>query len=359
MADCTQGAPVSSMASRQLERAGCQPGRPPSEVGTVVFVDVDGVLNVGIKDPPLNPLLLSTSNVSRAVRSEGGLSAKVVEVCKRLQQGQAPGGRAAYSELASDARTSLSEVLIGRLAKVLRGAGEGRLVVLTSSWREPRHRHMVERLEERISHALGQPFRFDDASDVCKDNSPARRLACIGDYISNNCSRWHRSARLLVLDDFHINPVGDFYVEDIAVQGVADAEAYLKSRATPTSDVSVLLVHPFDQWTMAEGLLVQIGSGLSPQDVERAVEFLAEGRAISLRASEERSSAVDISRQTSPSEETAAGGASAPGGRAERLPQQQAQSKLLWRNVLNFKGPAALEWAYRRTGQATTAPEGD
>jgi hypothetical protein len=334
------------MATRRLETTGYRVVRPPSEVSTVVFVDVDGVLNIGIKDPPLNPLLLSTSNVSRAVRSEGGLSAKVVDVCKRLQQGQAPGGSAVYSELASDATTEVSEVLIGRLAEVLRGAGDGRLVVLTSSWREPRHRHMVERLEERISHAVGEPFRFDDTTEVCKDNSPAKRLACIGDYISKNCSAWQRSARMLVLDDFHINPLRGFSVEDLAVQGVADAEAYLKSRATPASDVSVLLLHPFDQWDMPEGQLVQIGSGLSPQDVERAVEFLAEGRAFSRQTSEDRSSAMDFSRQVSP-----------PGGRSARLPQQQAQSKLIWRNVLSFKGLAAPEWVCRRNYQGTAAPE--
>jgi len=265
-------------------------------VDTVVFVDVDGVLNVGIKDPPLNPLLLSTSNVSKAVRCDGGLSAKVVDVCERLQQGQAPGGSAAYAELASDARTGVSEVLIGRLTEMLRGAGEGRLVVLTSSWREPRHRHMVNRLEERVSHALGEPFHFDDTTEICRDNSPARRLVCIGDYISSHCSAWQRSAKALVLDDFHINPLRGFSVEDRAVQGAADAEAYLRSRAAPASGLSVLLVHPFDQWTTAEGLLVQIGSGLSPQDVERAVAFLAGGGAFSRQPSEEGPSATDGSR---------------------------------------------------------------
>ena len=173
----------------------------------MVCLDVDGVLNVGVKDPPAKPILLSGDNVSRALRAGSALGAKIVDVCGRLLQGQAPGSSAAYSELASNASTGVSEVLVGRLAEVLREAGDGRLVVLASSWRGPSHRPKVERLEECISHALGEPFRFDDMTKFCKDSSPAARLECIGDYVSDHCDGWQSSARVLVLEDFHISPL--------------------------------------------------------------------------------------------------------------------------------------------------------
>lgn len=320
-------APASAWAPRQLELPAVghhlvdAAGRPRAAVGTVVFLDVDGVLNVGIKDPPMKPILLSTDNVSKALCSESALGARIMGVCGRHQRGQAPGGGAAYSELASDASTGVSEVLVGRLAEVLRGAGDGRLVVLASSWRDPSHRPKVERLEQRISHALGEPFRFDDTTRVCKDSSPAARLACIGDYVSDHCGGWQSSARVLVLEDFHINPLGGWSVDGLPVRGAADVEAYLKSRAPPTSDLSVLLLHTVDQWTSAEGLLEQIGGGLSWQDVERAMKFFAQDM--------EPSEAI-IGTLLAP-----------PSALGAPWPRQPGPGQLLWWSALSLKALAA------------------
>lgn len=302
-------------------------------VGTVVFVDVDGVLNVGIRDPPKSPLNLTIDNVSRARCTEGRASAVILSVCERLQHGQACGGSATYSELVADSRTGASEVLLGRLADVLREAGDGRFVVLSSSWREPRYRLKVELLEERISHALGEPFCFDDTTGACKDSCPTKRLACIGDYVSRNCGGWQRSARVLVLEDFHISPLRGWSIDDLPVQGAADVEGYLKSRAAPTSDLSVLLAHTFDQWLTPEGP-VQIGSGLSHQDVERAVKFFAEGRG--------------------PSEVIIGGLGVLPD---VRLLVQHWHGQLLWRNVMRLKTSTAGEWVFSHNDRTLGSSE--
>jgi hypothetical protein len=305
--------PVASLTVGSRAGMACFCTGQPRLIDTVIFVDVDGVLNVGIKDPPMSPLNFSVDNVARAFRTEGSKSSMILGVNNRQQRGQAHGGSAAYSELMCDPVTGASEVLLGRLAELLRAAGSGRLVVLSSSWRMPRHRQKVEGLERHISSVLGEPFQFDDSTSIRKDPSPHLRLECIGDYVSDHCGSWQRSARVLVLEDFHIHALSGWSVGDVFVRGTADVEAYLKGRALRTHELSVMLLHTYDQWTTDQGLSVQIGSGLSQQQVEQAVKFVVAGK----EPKESNGGALDLP----PLQQR----------------QQQNYSQLLWWNILSLK----------------------
>lgn len=252
--------------------------QPPVAVGTVIFVDIDGVLNVGIKDPPESPLNFSYENITKAYNSDGLRSRRIAATYERLQEGETAGG-ATYAELINDDASGISQVLAGRLVELLRAAGGERLVVLSSTWRMPKYKSRVERVEKHVSALLGETFQFDDRTAICKDCKPCLRLSRIGEYIEGHCHAWHRRARVIVLEDFHITPLNGWSVEGQAVERASDAERFLARRAPPSHSLSTMLVHTVDQWTTAEGTCVEIGCGISRPQVSAALSFIAEGQA--------------------------------------------------------------------------------
>lgn len=148
------------MAPMEGERF-CQPCHlKKSEPDTILFVDVDGVLNVGIYDPFDAPILLKSSELSVAreivaMDYRGFDSATAYKICALAN---APADEDAkgttFEALAS--QDQLSKVLVGRLSELIQDAGPKCHVVLSSSWRKRQHLKRREKLELDLSEALGR-----------------------------------------------------------------------------------------------------------------------------------------------------------------------------------------------------------
>jgi hypothetical protein len=253
------------------------------DIETLIFVDVDGVLNVAIKDPGQKALELSAGNVTiardnwdnRGRLNEDFRSSveQVVATCERHLEDSAD----TLAEHASRDGTSLSELLLWRLAQIIRSAGSNSLVVLSSSWRNERRR--VQQLEEALGRHLGGCFSFGAHTDACEESgAPEVRLQSIALFVEQHCARkppTSRAGRLrvLVLDDFHIRPF-DWSCEEVNIDGPQAVEQFLRSRARAPIQVCLELVHPYDEWVNAAGLSVQVGTGLTDAHLRRALRFL-------------------------------------------------------------------------------------
>mmetsp|Transcript_60711 Transcript_60711/g.141480 ORF Transcript_60711/g.141480 Transcript_60711/m.141480 type:complete len:303 (-) Transcript_60711:146-1054(-) len=251
---------------------------------TVIFVDVDGVLNVGVSIKGEAPINLTQQNVEHALELEGlnNLHANRILEAARRELGHGEG--ATYQKLV--ATSEVSEVLLHRLAEIIRAAGERCSVVLSSSWRKPQHRKRARRLEESMSAHLGEHFRFDDRTALRSENGPEERLETIGDYVEDLCRRRpYECFRLLVLEDFCINPIRMLKCcmrqqeQAMIVNSAADAERYLLSRAAACSFavVQAKVIHTYDRWTSADGSLHEVGSGLTMEHFCSALAFLGSG----------------------------------------------------------------------------------
>ncbi|CAE7369400.1 tubd1 [Symbiodinium natans] len=117
-------------------------GGCPEQVDTILFVDVDGVLNVGIQDSGNAPILLKTDelNLARDLCAAGyaGRDAETARrICALASHSADHAGGITYEALAS--QDHLSKVLLGRLALLIQEAGSQCHVVLSSSWRKKQH----------------------------------------------------------------------------------------------------------------------------------------------------------------------------------------------------------------------------
>jgi len=252
---------------------------------TVLFVDVDGVLNVGARDGGNPPLVLDRAGVKGALSLWGkreqhpdrqSIERVVALTRRRLGHGE----NSSYFKLAIDDALMVSPILIARLASLIRSAGDRKLVVLSSTWQRPIHRERVERLEEALSDCLGVPFTFDARTGSGpNDSSPPGRLQAIGDFLEALTTRRgsmpRRRLRALVLEDFHISAMDDWACGDMTMDSIAAAERYLVQRAQNTStELVVKLVHTYDEWTTSNGLFMQVGSGLTMEHFCQALRFL-------------------------------------------------------------------------------------
>mmetsp|Transcript_46296 Transcript_46296/g.91767 ORF Transcript_46296/g.91767 Transcript_46296/m.91767 type:complete len:331 (-) Transcript_46296:32-1024(-) len=254
---------------------------------TVIFLDVDGVLNAGVRDDTnCSPLLLSTQNVKivRKMAERGELE----QASKRLLSllDRKPGhGEGAVEALAADTNTHISEVFVQRLAQIIKAAGskESVKVVLSSSWRKTTHRHRVMSLEAEISRHLNYPFSFDDKTALAFEGNAEDRLRLIGDYLSQHYTSYHFNsntipARLnvLVLDDFFVTPFGGWRCGGMTMDSAEAAERYLLRRlpAQDTLPSEVRLVHSYDEWFTDQGMRVQVGVGLTQEHLCKAMAFV-------------------------------------------------------------------------------------
>jgi len=138
----------------------CSTGKHLSD--TLIFVDVDGVLNIGIFDPTGRPLELSTHNVETALKHwgvrEGHSQRDCIERIVEVYSHEVGHGEAStYEEFLADPKSGVSAVLVGRLARIITTAQEGSNnveVVLSSSWRKPQHAVRVGALEGVLSSVL-------------------------------------------------------------------------------------------------------------------------------------------------------------------------------------------------------------
>jgi len=256
------------------------------DVETVIFVDVDGVLNVGVRDQEDAPLLFNDSNRDFALGQRGRRQAnKHDEDCVQkliavaTQNPPAHDEGSSYSALTCAKGSHISEVLAKRLAKIVQAAGPRRSVVLSSNWRKPQHAHRVRKLEVEVSKHLGTEFVFDARTRPADERCASDRLRCIGDYVESLCSpngRFHdgRPLRLLVLEDFFITPLDGWACGNSKIDSAAAAEAYLLKRAPSSANVAVKLVHTYHEWRTPSGLRVQVGGGLTNSFYQQAMDFI-------------------------------------------------------------------------------------
>eukprot|EP00928_Gymnodinium_smaydae_P049640 TRINITY_DN3332_c5_g1_i1.p1 TRINITY_DN3332_c5_g1~~TRINITY_DN3332_c5_g1_i1.p1 ORF type:complete len:343 (-),score=64.80 TRINITY_DN3332_c5_g1_i1:149-1177(-) len=257
-----------------------------ADVDTLILVDVDGVLNVGVRDPGEPPLLFNATNVEcaqrhwnaaapvRASSREFGSVTRIVKVAERAL-GPGNGQDATYAKLVAGSSSSLSDVLVGNLVRILEAAGPRSSVVLSSTWRKPQHQARVKALEACVSKHLGKPFTFDGRTHLTEERSAADRLRTIGEYLAS-LKRPASAPRLrvVILEDFCITPMKGWSCGGVEIGSSFDAEKYMCRCAGGASRASVKLVHTYEAWTASGGLYVEVGMGLQARHVEEAREFL-------------------------------------------------------------------------------------
>lgn len=258
----------------------------PNWVDTVLFVDVDGVLNVAIQDGGKAPILLGQSNIDLALevvqdqesavhsRADVQSITRLVSVARRRVDSSSS---ACYGDFASCEQAHLAEVFVSRLARLIQKAGSGRHVVLSSKWRHRRYAPRVQELESRLSKHLGGTFSFDGRTKQAHERVPADRLKCIGDYLQRMLRdgvAHPTSLRVLVVDDLFVSPLDGWSCGTQTVYSLADVEKYLRMRTPAGSNVSINFVHTYDEWETSEGMAVQIGAGLSRLQTRQVEEFL-------------------------------------------------------------------------------------
>jgi len=247
---------------------------------TYIFLDVDGVLNVSASVLPGAPALLLSERNLQYARSlaQGTPRPKDVENAEKIlsiagcELGHGEGGT--YSELATPGDSATVPLFVERFVRLLRAAGPHCRVVLCSSWRAPKHQGALKRLEQDISRYLGEDFAFEEKTPLRHDNTPSKRLRCIGDYIHDlGAPSKEDRVRVLVLDDLFMSGL-DAGPGRKGLDAVREAERYLRGRAQAPDRVSVRLVKPFEEWATPTGCRVQIGAGLTMQHFCRAMLFL-------------------------------------------------------------------------------------
>eukprot|EP00747_Dinoflagellata_sp_TGD_P131014 gnl/TRDRNA2_/TRDRNA2_174911_c11_seq1.p1 gnl/TRDRNA2_/TRDRNA2_174911_c11~~gnl/TRDRNA2_/TRDRNA2_174911_c11_seq1.p1 ORF type:complete len:334 (-),score=46.59 gnl/TRDRNA2_/TRDRNA2_174911_c11_seq1:20-988(-) len=225
-------------------------------VHTVIFVGVDGVLNVRMRNPTWDILRQECAS------DESIFGTKVVSVY------QVPGEDAGdtleryLGECSSPKLSSFPSRLVGRLASLIQAAGERQdvAVILSSDT------IFVNQLEKALARHLGVPsFAFDGLMPVTSDN-PRDRLKSLKSEISNlppeSCTH---SLRVLVLDDLLCSPL-DWKPKSI--------EKYLVAQVPSSIEVAVKFVHTYDEWKTPDGLSVQIGTGIEVEHMHQAERFL-------------------------------------------------------------------------------------
>lgn len=251
---------------------------------TIIFVDIDGVLNVGSRDNGKAPILVSARNIELALQSsstdQAMLRLRSIS-CRAIAHGESSDAK--YSNFRCPPGELVCDLLVGRLANIIRSAGNRKAVtvVLSSSWRKPKHNAGVAKLERSISAHLGEAFSFDARTQQCDESTAGDRLATIGQFLAtlqDNGFVKSQSIKVLVLEDFFITKfcTAGWQCGGRKIRNVAGAEAYLKDQAQNTGfKADVKLIHTCDDWTTSTGVPVEIGCGLTLDHCTDALQFLA------------------------------------------------------------------------------------
>jgi len=252
------------------------------QVDTLLFVDVDGVLNISIRDGNDAPVTLTAANMELARRriAQGHacmLSRRISEVSATAAEhtDNAQENVERYEAFVSTDCDELCCAFVGRLAQLIQAAGPCCRVVLSSMWRLPEHALKRQRLESCISLHMGHSFKFDDCTDLKEDAGILGRLDCIGGYIRSFCANsgvLSSKLRILVLDDFFAIPWPGVSRED----WTAAAERYLLAQAGHASSRMVLrVVNTSRFWMSTQGdHELQVGCGLISDNFSQASDFL-------------------------------------------------------------------------------------
>jgi len=264
---------------------------------TLIFVDIDGVLNVGIRDGggKMAPISFSLDNLNKAlgvlqkIQHGGEIDVESANTVDKLVSvalhslEDVDEESTTYHELLTNSphapgNLDLIYIFVRRLAIMIRVAGPRRLVVLSSTWRKPQYARKVEQLEKAIAVTLGEPFAFDARTSLKEDRSVAGRLNGIRAFIEDYVAASQNMAgplRVLVLDDFHNTPLNGWKCNGYPMSSVRDVEAYLEGSIPLYLGGAARLIHTYAEWKTESGRLVQIGSGMTANHFRDGVEFLS------------------------------------------------------------------------------------
>lgn len=314
------------------------PGRPEStelpptktaEVETLIFLDVDGVLNIGVSDPGNSALLLNDANLEYArkiAHNMNLLPRSVRDNVIRIGAAAAknlPHGDKTLGDLACPNDLELCEELVRRLAILIKNAGSKVEVILASTWRLPKYHQRVRKLELMLAKHLHRDFSFDRRTRLCHEPHGVDRLVTIGEHMATLGNQRDRSLplRVLVLDDFCITSFKEGRM-DINGQKVRSPEAaadYIcKQYAGSASDsapIKCAVIHTYDDWS-ERGVRVQVGCGLTLEHVCEAATFLGHScPSCSCQSDEDKCTAVPDS-----SDELSVSDDDSPSARSEMAP---------------------------------------
>ena len=153
----------------------------------LVFVDVDGVLNVACRTPKGSvPLNAGNVDLAMDMRRVGRVNSTAERIAAISEHSLDHGEEGTFSKYTTEeSAQDVCEHFLVRLVQLIAAGGKTRRVVLSSTWRRPQHKKRRQVLEHRISTHLGEPFVFDDRTDLVPEQSAADRICTVGDYIAN------------------------------------------------------------------------------------------------------------------------------------------------------------------------------
>jgi hypothetical protein len=138
-------------------------------------------------------------------------------------------------------------------------------------------------LEQAVSDQLGTKFTFDAHTPLDAlgqdGGDPVTRVVTMGNFLKAHCCahgapRGGEQLRVLVLDDFNITPMGTWCCDGHKMDTTADVEQFLCSQLPPSVNGTVMVQHTFDEWRASGGMLIRVGSGLTLDVFESALDFL-------------------------------------------------------------------------------------
>jgi hypothetical protein len=316
-------------------------------VETVIFVDVDGVLNIGAADSGEAPLLLNKTNIDISMKAWGSHLHHAQRVCIEkmvavAQRDLGHGENSTYAKFACSNTSSVSDELAKRLATIVKMAGsrDRVAVVLSSNWRKTQHAGRVKKLEETVSRYMGgQTFAFDAKTPNRSEQIASDRLESIGDFLaelSNQRSGVVRPLQALVLEDFFITDMDGWSCGGVRMNSVADAEGYLVQRG---SNTKARIIHCYDSWATSSGVEVRIGSGLTLQRVEEARAFLHSEDEKEAMAKEVASAKVEPEGEKKKAASATSARKKAPEPDTSVSPSLRPLSELKWPEYLSLSLP--------------------
>jgi len=252
-----------------------------ASIDTLIFLDVDGVLNVGVQDG-LDTFAFKSENLQLAnklaAEAESGNIHPVAELilavaARKLEHGE----NGTYEKLIAH-DDNLSDLLVSRFVKLVQAAGSSCHLVLSSSWRRPGLTKRKQQLETCIAKHMGTPFTFDASTSLRDEQTPMDRLEVIGEYLVNFCK--HRGSdaspalRILVLEDFDNTALCGQECQGVCIDSPEAAESYLAELIGTDFDVKVKIVHTCDSFTTEQGASIDIGCGLTMEHFGAGLNFL-------------------------------------------------------------------------------------
>lgn len=248
-------------------------------VMTLVFVDIDGVLNVGVSDGKSNPLAINRDNLQMLACLDklGRIDGAESRMLSAASSQKAEGEQLTYAELCKDSGDFV-EAFVGRFVKLLQAIGPSAKVVLTSTWRLPKHAMKLASLEKAISKKLCKVFRFELRTASQEADSPEGRLRGMSrflrEYLPGQKVNAITHLRALVLEDFHVNPLHSWSCDGQPMSCMEEVETYLTSHMPDNMVRAAKLIHTYSEWKTLTGDCIRAGSGLTQNHFEDAMKFL-------------------------------------------------------------------------------------